>query len=83
MAGDDSFQSKSIVKKKSVDQVPSSPEDGEITDEDMSLEENCVEVRLTITILTYLFLILITDYLVLNVIGYFKITCIVLIMKII
>jgi hypothetical protein len=57
LPGEESFQSKSIESKKSTDHMPSSPEDGEITDEDISLEDNCVEVRITITILN-LFIIL-------------------------
>lgn len=52
--------------QKSTDQRPSSPEDGEITDEDISLDENCVEVRLTITILKYSLFILITCTLFIN-----------------
>lgn len=46
LPGEESFQSKSIESKKSTDHMPSSPEDGEITDEDISLDDNCVEVSL-------------------------------------
>lgn len=59
LTGEESLLSKVTEEDKSINHPPSSPEDGEITDDD-SIEENNEKVKFTIKInLVYFFILII------------------------